>query len=213
MADLRPVPKSAPVVEGERTTETSATMALARAASQGDERATKELLDALTPRIARVVAVVLGSSHPDVDDVTQLALIAFTQALPRFRAECEPPHYASRIAVRTAVNARRRYWAMRARHDDMSDVETQETGSPTPQEDAMAERRRQIIRDLLAVIPPEQAEALALRVVLGWSLEEIAEAADAPLNTIKSRLRLAKEALRRKIEGDATMRDELGVDR
>ena len=49
-------------------------------------------------------------------------------------------------------------------------------------------------------IPEEQAEALGLRIMLGWSLEEVAQAAGAPLNTIRSRLRLAKEALRKRIE-------------
>ena len=72
-------------------------------------------------------------------------------------------------------------------------------------------RRKRIVRDLLGVIPPEQAEALALRVALGWTLEEIASASDTPLNTVRSRLRLAKEALRRRIEADPSLRDELEV--
>jgi RNA polymerase sigma-70 factor (ECF subfamily) len=52
----------------------------------------------------------------------------------------------------------------------------------------------------LADLPSEQAEALAMRVVLGWSLKEIAVYGSVPLNTVRSRLRLAKEALRRRIE-------------
>jgi DNA-directed RNA polymerase specialized sigma24 family protein len=36
--------------------------------------------------------------------------------------------------------------------------------------------------------------------VLGWSLEEIAQQSGAPINTIRSRIRLAKDALRRRIE-------------
>ena len=168
MVDPRIRPPTAPS-ERETPAETSPAMALARAAAAGDERATQQLLETLAPRIGRVVAVVLGVGHPDVDDVAQLALIAFTQALQGFRGECEPAHYASRIAVRTAVNARRRYWARRARHDDLSEVEALHSTEPTPQDDAVADRRRNIVRDLLGVIPPEQAEALALRVMLGWT--------------------------------------------
>ena len=59
------------------------------------------------------------------------------------------------------------------------------------------------MRELLAAIPTEQGETLAMRVVLGWSLEEIAAHTRVPVNTVRSRLRLAKEAMRRRIEADA----------
>jgi RNA polymerase sigma-70 factor (ECF subfamily) len=47
--------------------------------------------------------------------------------------------------------------------------------------------------------------------MLGWSLEEIAQTSGAPVNTVRSRLRLAKEALRRKIVADPVLAEELGV--
>jgi len=52
---------------------------------------------------------------------------------------------------------------------------------------------------------------LALRVMLGWSLEDVAQATGAPLNTVRSRVRLAKEALRRRIEADPSLADRLEV--
>jgi DNA-directed RNA polymerase specialized sigma24 family protein len=64
------------------------------------------------------------------------------------------------------------------------------------------------VRALLDDLPEEQAEALALRFMLGWSLIEISEASGAPVNTVRSRLRLAKEALRRRVEADAALADE-----
>ena len=94
--------------------------------------------------------------------------------------------------------------------DDLADVELQTTAT-TPHDDAIADRRKNAVRELLGVLPPEQAEALALRVALGWSLEEIAAASSTPLNTVRSRLRLAKEALRRKIESDPVLSEELEV--
>jgi len=189
--------------------EQSSALLLVRAANSGDERATKQLLEAVAPRVRRVVRVILGIGHPDCDDVTQLALIAFTRGLQAFRGECQPAHYASRIAVRTAVQARRRSRVLRARFDDLTEGEEPETTSV--HDDVLVARRKRIVRDLLGDIPTEQAEALALRVALGWTLEEIASASDTPLNTVRSRLRLAKEALRRKIEADPVLRDELEV--
>ena len=103
--------------------------------------------------------------------------------------------------------ARHRARAREARHDDLT--ESEELGASSAHDDAMAERRKRHVRELLALIPQEQAEALALRVALGWSLEEIAAASNTPLNTVRSRLRLAKEALRKRIETDPLLRDEL----
>jgi len=67
------------------------------------------------------------------------------------------------------------------------------------------------LRDLLIDLPEAQADALALRVMLGWSLEDVAQATGAPLNTVRSRVRLAKEALRRRIEADPSLADQLEV--
>ena len=185
---------------------------LARAAAAGDALATTRLLQSVAPKMMRVVRAVMGADAADADDVVQQSLIGLVQALPAFRGECEPSSYACRIAVRTAVAARKRTRAVRARHDDATDADLV-PGAPSPSDEAHARRRKEIMRTLLEEIPEEQAEALAMRTVLGWSLEEIAASASAPLNTIRSRLRLAKEALRRKIESVPGLADELGVER
>jgi len=50
-----------------------------------------------------------------------------------------------------------------------------------------------------------------MRVVLGWSIKEIATHSGAPLNTVRSRLRLAKEALKSRIEEDPGLVEALGM--
>jgi RNA polymerase sigma-70 factor (ECF subfamily) len=189
---------------------TVATMALARAAAHGDVPATRELLRLVSPRIQRVVKSVMGASHPSADDAVQQALIAFIQGLAAFRGECDPTSYAARIAIRTAIAVRRRARTLSQRAEPMGEID-EASDDATPLEEALAKRRQQLVRELLAEIPEEQAESLALRVVLGWTLEEIAESTGAPLNTVRSRLRLAKEALRRRIEGDPQLLEALEV--
>jgi RNA polymerase sigma-70 factor (ECF subfamily) len=179
------------------------------AAMAGDLRALQRLVESIAPRVHAVVRLTMGSGHPDADDVTQQSLIAFVQALPTFRAECEPGRFASRIAVRTAIAARRRKRSRQAFFDDMIDPDTL---SCAESDRAIDKQRKQIIRDLLEQLPEEQAESLALRVMLGWSLDQVAVATGAPLNTVRSRLRLAKEALRRRIEADPHLRDALEVE-
>ncbi len=51
----------------------------------------------------------------------------------------------------------------------------------------------------------------ALRVVLGWSLPEAEAATGIPLNTVRSRVRLAKNALRAAVEADPML--AAGLDR
>jgi RNA polymerase sigma-70 factor (ECF subfamily) len=186
---------------------------LARLAASGDLVATQRLLASVTPRMIRVVRAVLGSTHADADDVVQQALIGFVQALPSFRGDCEPVHFASRIAVRSAVAAARRTTRARGRRDDGVDLDTIVSTSVLPA-DLTAEQRRlkEVLRALLARIPAEQAEAIALRFVLGWSLEEVARVTEAPVNTVRSRVRLAKRALRAAIESDPVLAEELGRD-
>ena len=182
------------------TPPSAATLELAREAASGDTRATAQLLRAVAPLVNRVVRAMLGGGHPDVQDVVQQSLIGLVRALPAFRGDCPPEGYAQTIAMRTALLARKRTRIDRSRRDDEAETDGSPATDDSPEETAVAERRRTLLRDLLLEIPEEQAEALALRIMLGWSLEEVAQAAGAPLNTVRSRLRLAKEALRRRIE-------------
>ena len=185
--------------------------ALARLAGSGDPAATRRFLDRVWPTMARVVNGVLGAAHPEVDDVIQQSLIAVLQALSAFRGECHPAGYASRIALHVALRARRNAALRRARNQTLAQISAADPDVHWPGCDVSAERRKRALRDLLTDLPEEQADALALRVMLGWSLEDVAQATGAPLNTVRSRVRLAKEALRRRIDADSSLADQLEV--
>jgi RNA polymerase sigma factor (sigma-70 family) len=186
-------------------------IALARQAATGDAAATSRLLRSIASRVVRVVRAVLGGEHRDVDDVAQQALIGFIQALPAFRGDCDPARYATTIAVRTAIGARRRMRIEGSRRDAAAEPDAVASSALEPGEEMASQRRKEILRELLAELPPEQAEALAMRVVLGWSLDEISVQSGAPLNTVRSRLRLAKESLRKTIESQPDLLELLDV--
>jgi RNA polymerase sigma-70 factor (ECF subfamily) len=155
----------------------------------------------------RVVQRMMGSRHPEVDDAAQLALLGFVQALPAFRGECDPSHFAIRIAIRTAGATRRRFRSRQDRRDDSVDIEDIEA----PLEGPRALLRRRAVLRLFDRLPEEQAETMALRFVLGWKLHEIAQATGAPFNTVRSRLRLAKEALKKRIEEDPALAEAVDL--
>jgi len=186
-------------------------VALARLAAAGDAAATSRLVGSVAPRVTKVVRAILGVAHSDVEDVSQQALISFIRAIGQFRGECEPVYFANAIAVRTAIAARRRGRVEMARRDPDADADKVEAEACSPPEVLASAQRKELMRQLLAELPAEQSEALAMRVVLGWSLEEIAEHSEAPLNTIRSRLRLAKVAMRRAIEREPAVAEALGV--
>lgn len=185
----------------------SVAIELARTAAAGDVRATRRLLEVVAPRVARTVRAVMGARHPEVEDAAQLALIGFIQALPSFRGECDPTQFAARIAVRTAGAVRRRARSRMGTVDGAVDVDALEA----PPEEMEAARRKEFIRTLLDGLPEEQAEVLVLRIMLGWALKDIATTSGAPLNTVRSRLRLAKEALRRRIADDPVLTEALNL--
>lgn len=178
----------------------------------GDPGAVAALLKALAPEVVRVVRGVLGAASADADDGIQLAMIAIVQALPAFRGDCSIRGYACRIAFRTAVRQRKSSRRSLARDEEACRGEPH-LAPEMPHEEAESFRRLALLRRLLDELPDEQAEALALRTMLGWTIEEIALASAAPSNTVRSRLRLAKESMRRRIEGDPILAERLGVSR
>jgi RNA polymerase sigma factor (sigma-70 family) len=173
---------------------------LATRAAGGDLAATQEFLAYVWPTLSRVAAGVLGARHADLDDAVQQSMIALVRALPAFRGECHPAGYASRITLRVALRVRRNFKRDANRREALEQLSPADEHASTSSDDAVGARRRELLRELLEDLPEEQAEALALRVVMGWSLEEVARASGAPVNTVRSRVRLAKEALRQRIQ-------------
>ena len=82
-------------------------------------------------------------------------------------------------------------------HEDLvatfDELDADPRGTTSPEEEACAAHRRETLRALVGGLPELQAETFALRVALGYSLQEVAETTGVPLNTVRSRLRLAKE--------------------
>src|SRR5689334_8976624 len=80
---------------------------LARTAAEGRPDAVRTLIMSVTPAILRTVRGVMGTAHPDVEDTAQESVWRFVNALAGFRYECGVLHFACKIAVHTALNARR----------------------------------------------------------------------------------------------------------
>jgi RNA polymerase sigma-70 factor (ECF subfamily) len=182
---------------------------LLEGALAGNRSSLERILAATAPAVLAVVRVILGSDNPDVPDVAQESLLAVKDALRTFRGEASLVQYARQIAVRTALAARRG----RGARDRLLERFRRESAVAPDCDPAidpvLRARRTAAFRGLLDDLPEEQAETFALRVVLDYSLDQVAEATGAPVNTVRSRVRLAREKLKEKIEGDPDLWDVL----
>ena len=187
--------------------------AVASAAVNGDAAAIRTLLLTLGPHILRVVRKVLGPQHPDVDDVAQECAFAIMDALPHRRGESTVMYYACRVAALAAMKARRREGTRKrfSIRDDELGIESYPSMRPTPDELLLAKVNANLVRELLDSLPYEQAEVLTLHCVLGFTIQEMAETSHVPVETLRSRMRLAKAALRNRVIGDPRIGDRIEV--
>ena len=166
---------------------------MAREALGQEPAAVRRFLLAVSPAIRRACRSVMGAQHTDLEDTIQDCLIDVTRALPGYRFEGNLFGYVSKIAVRRALVSRRRNTA-RVRHLQL--LEDLHDGLPVADANAREIERAELMRDLIRRLRPIQAETLVLRVVLGFSVEEIASLTEVSVNTVKTRLRLGKNTLR-----------------
>ncbi len=197
----QPIAGARPLVKGGAGHERLTPLVLR--AQEGEPDAVNQLVSELASGVLRALTALLGRQHPELEDLAQDVLMAVIKALPDFRGESTLLHFAVRIAARKSVLVRRRKRSVLGWLEGFWRGEHPLRQAPTSaHEELRGDRQRALLRLLLSELPDAQAEALLLRVVCGHSIEEISTITQTPFNTVRSRLRLAKEALRQRIEAE-----------
>jgi RNA polymerase sigma-70 factor (ECF subfamily) len=80
--------------------------------------------------------------------------------------------------------------------EDERTIEVPDRG-PTPEESAETAELRDALSEAIGGLPPDQRLAIILRDVQGLEYEEIAEATNTSLGTVKSRINRARSRLRK----------------
>jgi len=185
---------------------------LASLAMAGDRSAMRELVKAVGPAMLRVVRQIMGSRTTDVEDVLQEAVEGLLSALGSFKGRCTVLHFACRVAVLSALSWRRRADFRAELVVDAPDAEESAASAGTsPVDGVAANQRRKLVGQLLDDLPPPQSEVLVLHCALGFTVDEIAASVGRPAETVRSRLRLAKQALRERIAASARLAEILEV--
>ncbi len=141
----------------------------------------------------------------EAQDVAQDTFIKAYRALGDFRGDSAFYTWLYRIAINTAKN----YLLSRSRRHfdyevDVQDAEQIENAPQlkdmeTPENLLMNDQVVQVIRTAIEKLPEEMRIAITLREFEGMSYEEIAEAMDCPIGTVRSRIFRAREAIDEKL--------------
>jgi len=162
------------------------------ALERGDGAIAGALYDRLIGPVDRAVVRVFGRREQDHDDIVQSAFeqIVLTLSRRRFARACSLATWASSIASHVALNAlrsRRRERRVLSGMDDYRGADGEV--HPVDTERRLGARADvQRLREELAAMIPERAEALFLHDVLGHELAEISVILGISVSAAQSRL-------------------------
>ena len=151
---------------------------LVAAAMGGDRQAVGRVLTIIRPLVVRYCRARLGApdrSSASADDVAQEVCLAVLTALPGYRVQGKPfLAFVYGIAAHKVIDAHRA--SARNRSEPVAEVpDAMEVGDGPEQRALRLELSGEMGR-LLDQLPDKQREILVLRVVVGLSAEETAEA-------------------------------------
>ena len=173
---------------------------LIESAQRGKVDAFNELVLAYQDRVYNLAYRIMGDPA-SASDAAQETFIAAYHSIDRFRGGSFKS-YLLRIASNKCYDElRRRKRRPATFFEDLSEVDEEANpalinGGEGPEEYVEQREMARLIQAGIETLPPGQRVTLALSDVQGMSYQEIAEATDISLGTVKSRLARARAKLR-----------------
>jgi RNA polymerase sigma-70 factor, ECF subfamily len=169
----------------------------------GGREALRELLETIRPIVVRYCRARLGTAERSglsADDVAQEVCLAAITALPRYKDQGRPfLAFIYGIAAHKVADAHRAQGRNRSEPTDaLPERATAEAG---PEQRVLDSESNARMAALLAVLPEKQREILILRVVVGLSAEETAEAVGSSPGAVRVAQHRALARLRGEIIG------------
>lgn len=183
----------------------SSDLALVQRVKQGDRSAFDLLVAKYQHKILNLIMRYVRDPS-EAMDVAQEAFLKAYRAVPAFRGDSAFYTWLYRIAINTAKNH-----LVAAKRRPMSfDFELGESESfepfaalrdiDSPEHLALTDEIGEVINKAIEELPEELRTAILLRELEGMSYEEIAEAMDCPVGTVRSRIFRAREAIDRNLK-------------
>jgi RNA polymerase sigma-70 factor (ECF subfamily) len=183
--------------------------ALVERVKQGDVRAFELLVVKYQRRVERLIGRMVRDSDL-VFDIAQETFIRAYRALPQFRGESAFYTWLYRIAVNTAKKS---LWDLKRDpvitesalagvddDDETSPGRAEPSDTATPEALLATKQIAQAVNAAIDALSEDLRQAVTLREIEGLSYEEIAEAMDCPIGTVRSRIFRAREAIALKLK-------------
>jgi RNA polymerase sigma-70 factor (ECF subfamily) len=149
----------------------------------------------------------LSGNYDEANDVASETFVRVYNALQNFRGDSSFITWLFRITTNVYLDERKR---KRARPyesldemielDETTVVRQIEDPAPTPEETVEKQESVDLLQQAINSLPDYQRMMIVLYHTENRSYEEIAEALDLPIGTVKSRLNRARLSLREKLE-------------
>mgnify|MGYP003630339221 FL=1 len=173
---------------------------LVKRVQQGDKKSFDLLVLKYQNRIIKLVSRYVREQS-DAMDIAQEAFLKAYRALPNFRGDSAFYTWLYRIAINTAKNhivsmSRRPPEAHLENADgEAIALEELQPDIDNPEHLLLADEIKETILTAMNKLPEDLRVAITLREVEGLTYEEIAEAMDCPIGTVRSRIFRAREAV------------------
>ena len=144
------------------------------------------------------VALRMCGNREDAQDCMQEAMIRIYRAISTFKGQSSFATWVYRITMNSCLDELRR---RKARTSTSLDAMLENGFSPsdeydTPEHHSLQAEQRRLLEKAIAALPEDMRAAIVLRDIQGCSYDEIAEALDTNVGTIKSRISRGRERLR-----------------
>ncbi len=181
-------------------------------ASQGDMQAFEDVYKTSSSFVYNVAFRVVNNRE-DALEVAQEVFMIIYHKLKSFRFESSFKTWAYRITANCAINFAKKFSRSKTvpyedafgphgrhtRHSQLLAGHSQLFGEGAVLNEALTrmdhEHQNQLVENLLAGLNPDQRACVVLRDIQGLSYEEIAQALNININTVRSRLKRSREKL------------------
>ena len=170
-------------------------------ASGGDASAFNALMEAHERRMYAVALRMCGNRE-DAQDCLQEAMLRIYKSIGSFKGQSSFATWAYRITMNTCLDElRKKKNKQNTSLDSLLEVGWSPTdGSNAPEKHAIQAEVRKSLHAAIQDLPEDMRSAIVLRDIQGLAYDEIAEALDVNVGTIKSRISRGREKLREKLK-------------
>ena len=163
-------------------------------AADGDIDAFEEIYKTAGDYVYNIAFRVTGNRE-SAEEVTQDVFLKIHDSLKDFRFGSAFKTWIYRITVNTAINASKKRAKDTSRMTDYNEEVLNKPASDILRQQINEEENEILVQRLLALLEPEQKACIVLRDIEGLSYKDIARTLTLNINTVRSRLKRAREKL------------------